>query len=40
VLDLDRDTAASLRLLYKLENNLVKMVSSQKIITMRTSIAL
>jgi hypothetical protein len=40
VLDLDSNAAASLRLLYKLDNNLINTVSSQKIIYMRTSIVL
>lgn len=40
VLDLDSNAAASLRLLYKLDNKLIKKASGQKIIYMRTSIDL
>jgi hypothetical protein len=40
VLDLDSNAAASLRLLYNLDNNLIKTASSQKIVYMRTSMDL
>ena len=40
VLNLDGDTAASLRLLYKLDNNLIKTGPNQVIIYMLTSMVL
>ena len=40
MLDLDSNAATSLRLLYKLDNKLIKTAPSQKIIYMRTSIDL